>query len=246
MSKTGMSGFDGKEDLDLVAGKVTGVRSWDIGTSAETLIGAYGGHWHPGENMAKCATGLSHDVPAEKCGCGFWAYWADSPYSHMTLIGVIDGYGPTHIGPRGFRSEKAKIRALARPVSTTGLEDISNRVSEVFGVPFYQSVEEMLEKHPLTTEYYDPAWEPVLDYSGGGWITVSLGSQTLFTSSVITTTGGWYSIGGGGVNTSVSSDLNTTWAVGAGGGGGGSGGAGGGISYGGSGGSSSISVSWEE
>lgn len=48
------------------------------------------------------------------CDCGFWAYDEHTFKSHGDVSGVIEGYGRTTIGTRGFRCEKAKIVALCR------------------------------------------------------------------------------------------------------------------------------------
>lgn len=46
------------------------------------------------------------------CDCGFWAFSAEDFYPHATVIGVIEAWGKTAIGSKGFRAEKAKILAL--------------------------------------------------------------------------------------------------------------------------------------
>jgi hypothetical protein len=59
--------------------------------------------------------------------CGFWAYWGivelagnnagnnmfGSSTSGLPVLGVIEGYGRVLLGEHGFRSQKAKIVALA-------------------------------------------------------------------------------------------------------------------------------------
>jgi hypothetical protein len=56
------------------------------------------------------------------CGCGFWAYW--EPQEHaitgnaaafLPVLGVVRGTGRTLIGPRGFRSQQARVIALHLP-----------------------------------------------------------------------------------------------------------------------------------
>ncbi len=57
-----------------------------------------------------------NDPGFRDCGCGFWAYWDFNPHEfHLgekPVVGVIEGYGKTIIGKRGFRCEKARIVAL--------------------------------------------------------------------------------------------------------------------------------------
>ncbi len=48
------------------------------------------------------------------CECGFWAYDELGFTSHGRVTGIIEGYGRTTIGTKGFRCEKARIVALCR------------------------------------------------------------------------------------------------------------------------------------
>lgn len=97
------------------------------------LTGATGFAWPPGVVEATCNNGYPHPVPAEfvdnsvptsarsRCGCGHWAYWDlvpafSSQFSSsggLPVLGVIEGYGRVLLGERGFRSQKARIIALA-------------------------------------------------------------------------------------------------------------------------------------
>ena len=57
----------------------------------------------------------------ESCECGFYAYLqGENEYlsryrtrQNPRIVGVVEGYGETFIGEKGFRSKKAKIVALA-------------------------------------------------------------------------------------------------------------------------------------
>jgi hypothetical protein len=97
------------------------------------LTGATGYSWSDGVLEAQCGNGRSHPVPTEadedhgysyfggRCGCGFWAYWSTSELAGNTfagsgglpVLGVIEGHGRVLLGERGFRSQRAKITALA-------------------------------------------------------------------------------------------------------------------------------------
>jgi hypothetical protein len=96
------------------------------------LRGATGFAWPLGAQVleAGCNNGYGHPPPVEvdpvtltRCGCGWWAYWdmaslsANRPMSFsgsgLPVLGVIEGYGRVLLGERGFRSQKAKIAALA-------------------------------------------------------------------------------------------------------------------------------------
>ena len=143
----GMQGFDGIRNFEFAAGKVTGYRWWrliapgfdqnpltaDEHWKRAPLLGQQNMPWEPGENEARCLFVPLHKPPVQSdpigmlsyrpCGCGFWAYWEPPAEPHFTIdslsiLGVIDGYGRTLTGPKGFRCQKAKIVALflASPV----------------------------------------------------------------------------------------------------------------------------------
>ena len=125
----GIEGFDDKTAREGIS--VTGIRWWTLRPGV-VLKGACA-EWVPGRNEAVCLVGHPHQVPAPECSCGFWAYWQDPIFfgawngnhfstprfavneSDVPVCGIIDGWGRTLAGPKGFRSEKAKITALLVP-----------------------------------------------------------------------------------------------------------------------------------
>lgn len=130
------SEFAGSRPLAL--GSLHGVRVWRP-TADGTLTGwTFQQEWEPGQNLSVCRrTGLlgwqrastrNPNLPAEasedrrcsgvaaSCGCGFWAYYTETPeFTLSGVVGVIEAYGKTTLGSKGFRAEKAKIVALAFP-----------------------------------------------------------------------------------------------------------------------------------
>lgn len=109
------------------------------------------------------------------CECGFWSYHYDEgasplpprPWSTFatpdTVTGVVANYGRITTGPKGFRSEKARILALALPGQHQALDepyrrsatnlsrDVLDKVRANYpGVNTFRSVEAMLEKYPTT------------------------------------------------------------------------------------------------
>lgn len=130
MSRWGLSGFDGAEP-DFAFGSVAGARWWNLqlrGGIPE--LGGVHGPWTLGENIAKCRASRDHQVPDDDCGCGLWAYWqvpdALNPHGFgRPVLGVIEGYGRTLIGAKGFRCEKARIAALHFP-DGAALNDADN------------------------------------------------------------------------------------------------------------------------
>lgn len=119
-----MSGFDGESSLELAPGSVFGLRSWTLPfrllaeTPKPELRGNYAGIWERGVNQAVCkatAPCAPESVPRRPCGCGFWAYWQPEAVDRSGVSGVVEGFGRTLIGTRGFRAEKARIVALTKP-----------------------------------------------------------------------------------------------------------------------------------
>jgi hypothetical protein len=142
-SGAGMTGFAerGRQEFDFVAGSVSGLRQWtlegpdfsldphgaDLNWPLAPLTGATGFAWPPGVLEAACNNGRPHPPPVEvdsdgsRCGCGFWAYWDMSGLAGnrlasgrgLPVLGVVQGFGRVLLGERGFRSQKARIIALA-------------------------------------------------------------------------------------------------------------------------------------
>lgn len=125
-----MIGFD---ELGFAAGSVRGYRAWTGKDACHRLIGRYGGFWYPGENLAYCRR---HQAPEERCKCGYWAYW-DNPHGNE-ITGIVEGYGPTIIGEKGFRCGKARILALA-----TRNPQARQELAEVYKVPVYRTTRQL-------------------------------------------------------------------------------------------------------
>lgn len=65
-----------------------------------------------------CVNGRYHIVGSghrfdPDCRCGFWAYDEAGFRALGTVVGVIEGYGKTTVGTKGFRCEKARIVAIS-------------------------------------------------------------------------------------------------------------------------------------
>ena len=129
-------------------------------------------HWAAGSGPAVMPDDLMHgeseplpecSVPNEDCTCGFYAFWNPDEQSQVSVrfpvLGVIEGFGRTLIGDRGFRCEKARIVALHVPTDPFGRSDLAliaeveEALAERYVVPVYATKRLMLVKHPLTKEY---------------------------------------------------------------------------------------------
>lgn len=112
--------------------------------------------WDPPEPCGKhpdCFDG-THPAPSghsfdPDCQCGFWAYDEHTFTSHGDVTGIIEGYGKTTIGTRGFRCEKARIVALLRE-HKDGYLSLSAwfRLQRLYpDAAFYDEIDEMVGKH---------------------------------------------------------------------------------------------------
>lgn len=120
--------------------------AWQIDTFPE-----YGLRPRCGEPT--CYAG-KHTVASEhsfdsSCSCGFWAYNDYAFAEHGTVTGIIEGYGKTSIGTRGFRCEKARIVALCRerkeaPLSLSTWTRLQQLYPEAV---FFESRDVMVSEH---------------------------------------------------------------------------------------------------
>jgi hypothetical protein len=106
----------------------------------------------------------AHEAAAPDCTCGFYAFWRPEPlpvFEQYPVVGVIEGYGRTVIGTRGFRCQKARILGL-HIVRTSwgqafGLPDPTARAASLivrrYGTSLYRSLPHLLEAHLPTQDY---------------------------------------------------------------------------------------------
>ena len=190
----GMSGFSEAGEEDFAAGTVTGYRWWTLTAPDLTrnpldaeqdwrprLLRGQRAEWQPGVNEAACLAGLAgpraHEdpLPSAGCGCGFWAYWSLAQHNmarpgELLVAGVIEGWGRTRIGERGFRCATARILALCLPFTISApvpctdraaldwaqawMAVIEDRLAETYpGVTVFSDQAAMLAKFPLTRGY---------------------------------------------------------------------------------------------
>lgn len=84
-----------------------------------------GTEWLPGVNASRCVNGVARhpdsNIPANECGCGFWAYW--KPQHHdalppgLPVFGAIDATGDVIVGENMLRAAEAEIVALHLPLT---------------------------------------------------------------------------------------------------------------------------------
>lgn len=137
-------------DRPLVAGSLTGIRSFKVDEYGRLRGVTVPAVFRPGENVATCprdkttVTGspsvttrlaVSGEVPAEQpkatehrvgelgCGCGFYAYFDEdtNPHHHDgNVLALVEGYGVCAVGTRGFRAEKARLLAFIEGADARG------------------------------------------------------------------------------------------------------------------------------
>lgn len=83
----------------------------------------------------------------DTCKHGFYAYYdgSDDYHSGVRVTGVIEGYGETLIGTRGFRCMKARIVALCITEETVRGHLVARNYSDI---PQFASVADMLSEYP--------------------------------------------------------------------------------------------------
>jgi hypothetical protein len=102
-----------------------------------------------------CVNGRYHTVASAhrfdpSCQCGFWAYDEASFTAQGEIVGVIDAYGKTTIGTKGFRAEKARILGLSRKdrsgdeLSRSALFRLATLYPEV---QFYDDLDALIDAH---------------------------------------------------------------------------------------------------
>lgn len=83
------------------------------------------------------------------CQHGFYGYYDGSNdyYKPGMVMGVVEGYGETVIGTRGFRCMKARIVALRIPKHVPAhVRALVTRNYE--GIPFFDTFKEMVAQYP--------------------------------------------------------------------------------------------------
>lgn len=202
-----MSGMPGFSDVGLVVGEVRGIRVWSLslyGGSLHSVSAPY--TWEAGDLDARCLPtmaarnfftairrsvfdesvpgGPNHVVAQLKCSCGFYAYYHPrsiegdlNRYYEVTVGGIIEGWGRVTSGPKGFRTQHARIKAfivpghgdkpnppwLRRAMVRLGLEDPPEKVDSVYpasavarmrenypGIPVFDDIASAVKAFPLS------------------------------------------------------------------------------------------------
>ena len=84
------------------------------------------------------------------CNCGFWAYYSDGTWSDAAPVrGVIEGYGKTTVGTKGFRCSKARILALTLSTKKRHRSAVQLARRNYPDVAYFDNDADMLAAFPL-------------------------------------------------------------------------------------------------
>lgn len=153
------------ESPDLAVGEVYGLRSFMISKDGALLpLSAYGqdAPWESGVNTATCSRQGEHEVPGEKCTCGFYFYsderWIEKEVDRnfAQVRAVIACSGRTRIGDKGFRTQRGRIVALW--VSHRVPEEVVNAIQQRYPeATIHRSLRRMKSEFPLSQLGSDPS-----------------------------------------------------------------------------------------
>lgn len=185
MGKPQVNGFDGDDThsaREYVVATNTGMRRWYIMDTSRPLRSmSFPYYWNGrGPHVSQMGSynlkdAWEPDYPRVGNSVGFYAYYKRDQYigyadgAKWRIGGVVEGYGRTVVGTKGFRSERAVILGFS-------LGDLANLADEQFGlssyhttpseketiteyleryyptVPVFKTTEEMLALIPLSTK----------------------------------------------------------------------------------------------
>lgn len=141
--------------LGFAAGIVRGVRSFSVDELGRLTGIHYRQVWAPGENLAECRKEddghtevIDFGAHLPDCACGFYGYYDgsnDYRSSGATITAVVEGYGSTVIGSRGFRCSKARIVALHIPDDVKRSGVVARNYAEI---PLFDSFLRMVQAFP--------------------------------------------------------------------------------------------------
>jgi hypothetical protein len=165
--------------LSLSLEPVRGFRSWKVQSNGVLKSASQRYDWAPGENRADnpctCNPKKSEDESWSELTerakgwrvtehdfltsqCGFYAYLdharSEYGYTDQPVTGVIEGYGETVIGTKGFRAKRAKISAIAiEPIEAVWemADHVVKRIRANYpGIPIFESQLAMIAEFPLS------------------------------------------------------------------------------------------------
>lgn len=143
-----------------------------------------------------CMGGYHYGPPSHRfdpsCACGFWAYDEASFTPQGEIVGVIDAYGKTTIGTKGFRAEKARILGLSR-VDRNGKalsRSLIFRLASLYPeVAFFDDLDALIDAHDGVlkswAEVDDGFWLNPVPQKEGDWMQPGWAVSSSFMQSAL-------------------------------------------------------------
>jgi hypothetical protein len=111
--------------------------------------------WTPGPQEAVCGSYFRHrqKTPYAGCGCGFWGLRDPDAFvlGLGMVVGVVEMWGRVLCGTRGWRAQFARPIALLW-APTLVPEEILEAVASAYGIPVLNTIPELTEGEPWTSE----------------------------------------------------------------------------------------------
>lgn len=120
--------------------EVVGYRGWQLDRTQSLMPLTTKEQWLAGPNRARCRN-HDHPAPDGACSCGYQAFHDVNPVRWMLLHGAVVGWGAVEVHADGWRSEWAKVVALADPIGSELSRSIARQIAARYGVPFVPSVD---------------------------------------------------------------------------------------------------------
>ena len=148
---------------EFAVGSVFGLRSWRLLSQGKYLESPVKHKvWYPDLDVyqADCnAYGNFHlwqEIPKPNCECGFYFYRPEYFIPCGNVMGLVEGFGKTIIGSKGYRCEKLRIKALAYfPYETTYDSGFKSFMLHQYKVPVYKHPEPLIAAHKEELEIED-------------------------------------------------------------------------------------------
>lgn len=148
--------------VETVPGTLRGYRAWRVMLAAPLELHPVGVRYqHPqtpawdgihGTARCECVTGIRHSSPSWGCTCGLYARYnsLEGGYDRNPILGSIQAHGRIIIQEQGFRSQFAKVEALA--LGSAWRADMPWHALQLFGqvhnIPVFHSLAELQERFP--------------------------------------------------------------------------------------------------
>lgn len=162
---------------EFAVGSVFGLRSWRLYSHGNFQSRHYlespvkHKTWYPDLDVyqADCNVygnfHLWQEIPKPNCECGFYFYRPEYFIPCGNVMGLVEGFGKTIIGSKGYRCEKLRIKALACYSYESTYFGYGSHQLERYKVPVYKHPEPLIAayKEELGIENLDEFYRKRLE-----------------------------------------------------------------------------------